>query len=110
MDFLNLGDRVEPTETEAATVQRTEKRGLNTERTPEVYKDPTRVLYQHMHVRELAKSGEKNYQKGLEITEPGVHIGPGIASVPTNKPGKPHDSQSMRQSTHKGLASVVGKS
>lgn len=63
-----------------------------------------------MHVRKIAKSGEKNYQKGLEITESGVHIGPGIASVPTNKTGKSHDSQSMRQSAHKGLASVVGNS
>lgn len=41
MDFLSLGDRAEPRETEAARVQRTKKRGLNTERTPEVYKDPT---------------------------------------------------------------------
>lgn len=69
-----------------------EKR-LSTGRTPEVYKDPTWVLYQHMRVRMLAKSGEKNYQEGLEITESGVHIGPGTASVPTNKTGKPHDSQ-----------------
>lgn len=110
VDFLSLGDRAEPRETEAARVQRPEKRGLNTGRTPEVYKDPTWVLYQHMHGRMLAKSGGKNYQKGLEITESGVHIRPGIASVPTNKTGKPHDSQSMRKSTHKGLASVVGKS
>lgn len=44
MDFLSLGGRVEPGETEAATVQRTEKRGLNTERTPEVYKDPLSTI------------------------------------------------------------------
>lgn len=61
-------------------------------------------------MRKLAKSGEKNYQKGLEITELGVHIGPGTVSVPNNNTEKPHDSQDMRQSIHRGLASVVGKS
>lgn len=95
-------------ETKAARVQRTEQRRLNKERTPEIYKDPTWVLYQHVHVRKLAKSRGKSCQKGLEITGSGVHIGPRIASVPTNETGRPHDSQSTRQNTHKGLTAVMG--
>lgn len=35
MDFLSLGDRAEPRETKAARVQRTERRWLNREKTPE---------------------------------------------------------------------------
>lgn len=87
-DFLSLGNRVEPRETEAATVQRTEKRGLNTKENPRGLQGSHLSTISAHACEEVSQVWEKNYQKGLEITEPGVHIGPGIASVPTNKTGK----------------------